>query len=60
MTIEKQPRLKTEWNEIEPAVFERKGYSPEQAKRLSQRPNELIKSALRKVTKNSDENDSGR
>ena len=52
MTDPKPSRLRSEWKEIEPAVFERKGYSAEQRKRLDERPNELIKSALRSATTN--------
>jgi hypothetical protein len=37
MTDQKRSRLSTEWNEIEPAVFERKGYSVEQTKQLDRR-----------------------
>lgn len=55
MTDPKFSRLKTEWTEIEPAVFERKGYSAEQARRLSQRPNDLIRSALSAAKKDDDE-----
>jgi hypothetical protein len=55
MTDPKLSRLSTEWTEIEPAVFERKGYSAEQIKRLDQRPNELIRSALGGVAKIRDE-----
>ena len=51
MTDPKLSRLRTEWTEIEPAVFERKGYSEEQTKRLDRRPNDLIRSAL-SATKN--------
>jgi hypothetical protein len=57
MNDQKTPRLKTEWKEIEPAVFERKGFSQEEAERLSQRPNDLIRSALREATKSPDETD---
>jgi hypothetical protein len=55
MTDPKLSRLSTEWNEIEPAVFERKGYSAEQTKRLDQRPNDLIRSALGAAKKIRDE-----
>jgi hypothetical protein len=57
MNDQKAPRLKTEWKEIEPAVFERKGFSREEAERLSQRPSDLIRSALRAATKSPDETD---
>jgi hypothetical protein len=50
MTDQKLSRLSTEWNEIEPAVFERKGYSVEQTKRLDRRPDDLIRSALGAAT----------
>jgi len=46
MNDPKPSRLSTEWNEIKPAVYELKGYSVEQTRRLDQRPNDLIRSAL--------------
>jgi len=46
MTETKPPRLSAEWHEIRPAVFERKGYTAEQAKQLDRRPDDLIRSAL--------------
>jgi hypothetical protein len=60
MAEQKTSRLKAEWHEIEPAVFERKGFSPEEAERLNRRPNDLIKSALRGATKSPDEKNNGR
>jgi hypothetical protein len=53
-------RLSTEWNEIKPAVFERKSYSAEQTKRLDQRPNDLIRSALGASAKIRDEKNNRR
>jgi hypothetical protein len=60
MTDSKPSRLSTEWNEVEPAVFERKGYSVEQIKRLDQRPNDLIRSALGAVARIRDEKNNKR
>lgn len=54
MTDQKDSRLKTEWREVKPAVYERNGYSPEQTQRLSQRPNALIKAAIQASTKSRD------
>jgi hypothetical protein len=58
MAEPKTPRLKTEWNEIEPTVFERKSFSLEETARWNQRPNDLIKSALRFLIEPSDEKSS--
>jgi hypothetical protein len=60
MTDPKLSRLNADWNEIEPAVFERKGYSAEQTKRLDQRPNDLIRSALAAAKKIHDEKNNRR
>jgi hypothetical protein len=60
MTDQKRSRLSTEWNEIEPAVFERKGYSVEQTKQLDRRPDDLIRSALGTATKIRDEKNNRR
>jgi hypothetical protein len=60
MTDQKRSRLSTEWNEIEPAVFERKGYSVEQTKQLDRRPDDLIRSALGAATKIRDEKNNRR
>jgi hypothetical protein len=55
MNDQKTTRLTTEWKEIEPAIFERKSFSLEEAERLNQRPNDLIRSALRAATKSPDD-----
>jgi hypothetical protein len=60
MTDPKPSRLRTEWTEIEPAVFERKGYSAEQTKRLDRRPNDLIRSALSTTNKVRDDKNNRR
>jgi hypothetical protein len=46
MRDDKVPRLRAEWSEIRPAVYEKKAYSKTEAERLVQRPNALIRSAL--------------
>ncbi len=51
------PILVTEWNEIEPTIFERRDFSPEEAARWSQRPKELIDSVLRSMITNANEED---
>jgi hypothetical protein len=60
MTDRKLSRLSTEWNEVEPAVFELKDYSVEQITRLDQRPNDLIRSALGAAKKIRDEKNNRR
>jgi hypothetical protein len=60
MTNVKASRLSTEWQEIKPAVFERKGFTAEQTKQLDRRPDDLIRSALGAVAKVRDENSNKR
>jgi hypothetical protein len=46
MNDPKTPRFETEWIEIAPAVFERKGFSTDEVEKLNRRPNDLIRSAI--------------
>jgi hypothetical protein len=55
MKDRKVSRLNTGWEEVRPAVFELRGYSVEQEKRLDRRPDELIRSAVAAAKKVRDE-----
>jgi hypothetical protein len=55
MSDPKPPRLTTDWKEIEPAVFERKGFSSDEFAKLNRRPDALIKAAIDTATQSRDE-----
>jgi hypothetical protein len=55
MGNDKVSRLRADWSEIRPAVYEKKGYSKSEAERLIQRPDGLIRSALSASKKIADE-----
>jgi hypothetical protein len=55
MSDPKNPGFGTDWNEIEPAVFERKGFSADEFAKLNQRPDGLIKAAIVAATQSRDE-----
>jgi len=56
MSDNEKSRSLGEWKEIEPAVYERKGYSQAQKERLTQRPDHLIESAIRASVKAHEKN----